>query len=198
MSNAEIRAGAFDRDPLLGVQLRQVRKTRGLSLQQLAEPAGLSIALISKVERGITAPSLRSLRRLCEGLEIPVSWLFHDRDHPAPADRGVVVRPSTRRTLALPQSGYTKQLLTPDLTGTLQMLLVSIVPGGSSGEDRYSHEGEECGLVLAGRLDLWAGSATYLLGAGDSFRFASTLPHRFANPGPEVTEVIWISTPPFY
>lgn len=185
-------------DSLVGRQLRQVRQSRQLSLQQVAERAGLSIGLISQIERGQTTPSIRSLRCICEALKLPMGWLFHNGEPPPPEDDGVLVRPAMRRSLNLPAKGITKQLLTPDLTGSLQMLLITVAPGGSSGEDRYSHAGEECGYLLRGQLRLWAGSGEYLLNPGDSFRFQSTLPHRFANPSDSDAEVVWVTTPPFY
>ena len=47
-------------DIALGRELRRLRKTRGLSLGEVAGKAGLSLGLISQVERGITSPSIRS------------------------------------------------------------------------------------------------------------------------------------------
>lgn len=149
-----------------------------------------SLAARAKVPRRTTASNARSAFN--EGTR-----LFHNGE-PPPGDDGVLVRPAMRRSLNLPAKGITKQLLTPDLTGSLQMLLITVAPGGSSGEDRYSHAGEECGYLLRGQLRLWAGSGEYLLNPGDSFRFQSTLPHRFANPSDGDAEVVWVTTPPFY
>jgi quercetin dioxygenase-like cupin family protein len=71
-------------------------------------------------------------------------------------------------------------------------------PGASSGEEPYSHSGEEAGVVIRGRLELWVDGRTVTLEAGDSFGFKSVLPHRYRNPGPDEAEVIWAITPPSY
>ena len=58
--------------------------------------------------------------------------------------------------------------------------------------------GEEAGVVVRGRLELWVDGKRFDLQPGDSFGFPSTLPHRYSNPGPDEAEVIWAITPPTY
>jgi mannose-6-phosphate isomerase-like protein (cupin superfamily) len=53
-------------------------------------------------------------------------------------------------------------------------------------------------VVIRGRLELWVDGKSFLLEAGDSFGFPSSLPHRYRNPGTEEAEVIWAITPPSY
>ncbi|NED64690.1 helix-turn-helix transcriptional regulator, partial [Streptomyces sp. SID10244] len=61
---------------MLGTTIREVRKTRGLTMVQLAELAGVSQGLISQVENGRADPSLETLRRIAEALGIPLFDLF--------------------------------------------------------------------------------------------------------------------------
>ena len=51
---------------------------------------------------------------------------------------------------------------------------------------------------MQGCLELWVESRKFVLKRGDSFSFASTLPHRYSNPGEVETIVIWAITPPSY
>jgi uncharacterized cupin superfamily protein len=60
------------------------------------------------------------------------------------------------------------------------------------------HEGDEFGYVLEGRLSLNIDDTVHELVAGDSFAFPSHLAHTYRNPGPDVTRVIWINTPPTF
>lgn len=183
-------------DIWLGRELRQLRKARGLSLAALGEKAGLSVGLISQIERGLTSPSVRSLRALSHALSVPVSWFFQP-DVPQPEEEwGRIVRPQNRRVLNQQQEGIIKELLTPDLLGSLEILLINIDPGGAA--DYHSHKGEEAGLVLAGTLELWLEERRFLLNEGDSFRFKSTQPHRYGNPGDSLTKVLWALNPPYY
>jgi transcriptional regulator with XRE-family HTH domain len=182
----------------LGSQLRQRRRVKNLTLAELAQQARLSVGLLSQIERGITAPSLKSMTQICSALGIPMSWLFDSSPPDDPQEKGLVVRRASRRRLDLGSYGVTKELLSPDLGGEMQIYLVSIRPGGQSGPERYTHRGEEGGLVLAGTLELTVEDRVVVLYEGDSFRFSSELPHRFSNPGATQTSVVWANSLAFY
>ncbi|MEO1191909.1 MAG: cupin domain-containing protein, partial [Pseudomonadota bacterium] len=185
-------------DLWVGKQVRSLRKAKRLSLKQLSDASGLSIGLLSQIERGTSSPSLRSLQALSEAIGVPAIWFFNDGRTPPREERDMVVRKGAGRRLELPHKRLMKELITPDLTGALQMLIVNVEPGGSTGSETYAHEGEECGLVLEGELDLWVGERHFHLEAGDSFRFASSLPHRSRNGGSVTTRIVWVTSPPFY
>ena len=63
------------------------------------------------------------------------------------------------------------------------------------GDEPVTHEGEEWGMVLRGRLKVWVGDEIHFLDPGDSIWFPSTTPHRMENVADEPTEYIWIDTP---
>jgi transcriptional regulator with XRE-family HTH domain len=182
----------------IGDQLRQRRRVRNLTLTELSQQAKLSVGLLSQIERGITSPSLKSIKQICEALGIPMSWLFDSGTVESPQEKGLVVRRGSRRRLDLGTYGVTKELLSPDLGGEMQIYLVSIRPGGQSGPETYTHRGEEGGLVLSGTLELTVDGRIVLLYEGDSFRFSSSLPHRFTNPGSTQTSVVWANSLGFY
>jgi len=182
----------------IGDQLRQRRRIRNLTLSELSQQAKLSVGLLSQIERGITSPSLKSIKQICEALGIPMSWLFDSGPVENPQEKGLVVRRGSRRRLDLGTYGVTKELLSPDLGGEMQIYLVSIRPGGQSGPETYTHRGEEGGLVLSGTLELTVDGRIVLLYEGDSFRFSSSLAHRFTNPGTTQTSVVWANSLGFY
>ena len=182
----------------LGQQIRQRRRIKDFTLTQLAEKSGLSVGLLSQIERGISSPSLKSMTQICSALGIPVSWLFDTGSTEDPAEKGLIVRRSSRKRLDLGTYGVTKELLSPDLGGEMQIYLVTIRPGGHSGPETYTHRGEEGGLVLAGALQLTVDDRIVVLYEGDSFRFSSSLPHRFANPGDTQSSVVWANSLAFY
>ncbi len=146
-----------DADLSLGLKMRQIRKVRGLSLQSVAKRAGVSIGLVSQIERGLTSPSIRSLRQLGAALDVPVERFFGDAEAPEPDDGDIVVHPRNRRVLDLKGKGIIKELLNPPGTNSLALMIVVVEPGGSSGNEFYDHEGDEAGLVLAGKIELWVG-----------------------------------------
>lgn len=177
-------------DVWIGARLRELRKDRGLSIQELADKVALSIGMISQIERGVSTPSLRSLRLLAEALEVPVSWFFASAKGHAASRH--IVRKAQRRRLRVPDVGVVQELLSPSSASKIEIYEVTLEPGGSSGPDAYTHEGEKFGLVIEGEMQLLIGSDVHTLENGDSFHFPSTQPHRFENLGSAITRFVWI------
>lgn len=109
----------------LGPRLRQRRKVRGMSLHTVASKAGISIGLLSQIERGLTMPSVNSLNAICSALEMPVGWIFDAGGGP---QERYVVRAHQRRVLDLGAKGMRKELMTPDEISGIQMMRLVIQP----------------------------------------------------------------------
>jgi transcriptional regulator with XRE-family HTH domain len=180
----------------IGQEIRGLRKARNLTLAALAEASGLSVGYLSLLERDLATPSIKALHSVSRALGQTISWFFA-ADAVPEVERDLVVRRSRRRRLEY-SAGIVDELLSPNLAGTLELLSSRFPPGASSGDEPYTHAGEEAGIVIRGRLEMWVDGKHLMLSAGDSFGFASSLPHRYRNPGPEETEVIWAITPPSY
>ena len=187
----------------LGREIRQLRKVRGLTLEQLATATGKSVGFLSQVERNITRPSVAALQDISKALGVHIGWFFNNDAADQPEkEKPFVVRADNRRRLsysALSDTDYLglhDHLLSSNLNGDLALGISRYEPGASTGDDAYSHRGEEAGLVLEGELDLTIGEDTFRLGPGDSFSFHSNRPHRFANPSDLAdTVVVWANTP---
>lgn len=187
--------GGIPNEPDLGLAIRRLREERKLSLKEVAARSGLTPSFLSQVERNLTSPSVASLRRVAQAFGVPLTALF--QGPMTPEDH--VVRRSERRQLIHPKRQWRDYLLTPNLTGKLQVILSVIEPGGGSGDEPYAHDSdEECVIILRGRLEFWVGTDWYLLEEGDSIVFESRISHRNRNPGPDQAEVLWITTPPSY
>jgi transcriptional regulator with XRE-family HTH domain len=182
----------------LGPAIRRLRREKGLTLAQLAERSGLSIGHLSQVERGLSTPTIRQLQAISAAMGEQIGRFFRPASATPPDPGRVVVRAGERKTLRYDGLGMTDFLLTPGLQGRLELILAELEPGAGSGDEPYSHEGEEAGLVVAGELELWVEDERYLLCEGDSFAFASTRPHRYRNPGRTTARVVWAVTPPSY
>lgn len=181
-------------DALLGERIRHRRRARNMSLKDLAETSGISIGLLSQIERGLSSPSLRVLAGLADALQLGLADLFSDHTVVPPIDERLVVRADERKQLTFWRTGISKELLTPPAeNSTLDMFIVMIEPGGTSGSQLYSHEGEEAGTVLEGAIAINVEGKEYRLHAGDSFRFASTRQHSFWNPGTVAARVLWVN-----
>lgn len=183
-------------DSKIGGQIRELRKIRSMTLKHLASEAGISIGYLSQIERNNSALPIGVLKRISTVLGVQLHWFFQPIEQPPDDERDHVVRAGNRRNMTFTGLGISEELLSPNLSGPLELLLSTIEPGADS--KSYKHDGDEAGIVLSGTLDLWVGEKHYRLEAGDSFAFPSQCEHRCANPGTEPTKVVWVITPPHY
>lgn len=183
-------------DVAVGFELRSLRRAAGLTLQQVASQAGISVGYLSEIERDLTRVPIAVLRQLCAVFDVSIGWLLGVSKTGSGHERGFIVRASERTRLTFPGLGISEELLSPDLAGPLEVLISTIEPGADS-ED-YSHDGHEAGVVIEGTLDLWVDGEQHRLRRGDSFSFASTRTHRCVNSTKRTTRVLWIITPPHY
>jgi transcriptional regulator with XRE-family HTH domain len=180
----------------LGTRVRSLRKERGLTLERLSELSGLSIGIVSQIERGRGNPSFTTLAQLAHGLDIPVGRLMYVAEQ----NKSPVVRKEQRRRLdghgLGVDDGGLYELLTPDFTGSLEVVWVEHAPGYDTSATPYRHNGEEFGLVIEGRVVVHLDGVAHDLGPGDSIRYDSTVPHWYSNPGPDTCRAVWVITPP--
>jgi transcriptional regulator with XRE-family HTH domain len=177
----------------VGERLKKLREEHRYSMRQLAKRASVSPSLISEVERGRVEPSISVLKRLATSLDTTLTYFFSEPR----SDGDRVVRSDARRTLRQPSTGtgISFSLLAPDNTEMLEPIYGVYDVGASMGPDPVTHEGEEWGMVLKGRLKVWLGDEIYFLDEGDSIYFPSTIPHRLANVANEPTEYVWVNCP---
>lgn len=186
----------------LGEQLRALRLGREMKLTELANKTGATASLLSQIERGTTTPSIATLKKVADALQVPVGYFFEEVEEPKsgtapPGRRSPVVHEHERKILS-PNRGVTFYLLNPDMSGPIEFIYDVFEPGASTGEDLYTHPGVECGLVLEGELEVQVGDQVYILGKGDSITFSSETPHRKRNVGEGKTISIWANSPPWF
>ncbi|MCF3948343.1 cupin domain-containing protein [Acidiphilium sp. AL] len=187
-----------DAERALGPLIRNRRQHLKLTLAQVADRVGLSIGLLSQVERGLSTPTIRQLQGIASALGVRIGWFFQSEDGNEVAEIDIVVRAPNRRKIAYRDLGMTDELLVPNLDGKLGLLMCRLLPGASSGGEPYAHEGDEAGLLLSGTLEIEVNGRVFVLHAGDSFAFQSTSPHRYRNPGDVEAVIVWALTPPSF
>ncbi len=185
----------YMKDPLAiprGTAIRRARKAQKMNLVDLAEKTGLSLSFISQVERGLTNPSINSLRKIALALGIPLSSFFEE----ALATDGPVMRKNERRVLVNTDSRLTYQLLSLDRNRRLDFLLTRLEVGATSSETPMGHKGDEAALILQGfcRIDL--GEKEYELREGDSIYITEDTPHRITNLGNVPLTIVSAISPP--
>lgn len=189
--------------PSLGAKIRQHRKTRRMTLTDLAEQCDISPSFLSQIERDQANPSVATLHRITEVFGLTLGKFFEEPDqvnsYQQPGETlARVVRAGRRKTLIYPGSGIRNELLSPDLQRDIQMMWVVIPPGADTGDEPLVHEGEECGVVLQGQVEIWVGDEHHVLGPGDAIYQASTVPHRSRNIGDTDVIIVVAITPPSF
>jgi transcriptional regulator with XRE-family HTH domain len=177
----------------LGERLRAIRRLRRKTLKDVAGAAGISESFLSQLERGRTNATIATLQRLSGALGIEVSDLFAT-DAPRPR----VQRRDAREFVAWGELGR-KALLTPKPFHSLEVVVARFEPGGSTGDEPYTHgDSEELLVVVEGTVHVQLDTDVHELGAGDSVHYQSSTPHRVSNPGDETAEVLFVISPPSY
>jgi transcriptional regulator with XRE-family HTH domain len=177
----------------LGVRVRALRESMGLSLRDLGDRSGVSAPMLSQVERGETSPTLSVAARIAGGLDLSLSQLLRLDE----ADHVVVVRRAEGRRRR--RGGHAVEELTPPLPG--QRADVSrhrLEPGAATGGpgDPPIHEpgSRETAVMLEGAVTLVIDGAEHGLRMGDSVTFDADLPHHFENHADQPAELLAVVT----
>jgi transcriptional regulator with XRE-family HTH domain len=165
-----------------------------MSLEQLATRARVSAGLLSQIERGLGNPSVTTLFKIANALNIAVGSLFRFAG-PTPADE-LIVRRTERKRLTFPRDKITHELLTPDLQGHFAVMRSLLPPGFNNELKPMGHVGEEFLLILSGEVEVYVDGSRYILNAGDSITYDSSLPHYWRNAGRTQVELIGVVNPP--
>jgi DNA-binding XRE family transcriptional regulator len=164
----------------IGRQVRQFRQQLDMTVAEVAKLAGLSPGMLSKIENGMTSPSLATLRALSRALNVPVTSFFRKYEEQRDATfvksgEGLVIeRRGTR-------AGHIYRLLghSPGHGIAVEPYLITLTEE-SEVFPLFQHSGTEFIYILDGRVLYRHGSQTYEMAPGDSLFFDSDVPH-----GPE-------------
>ena len=181
-------------DPLVAMRLRVIRKANGLSQRELARRAGVGSGTVSQIESNTIQPSVSVLKKILDGIPMDLATFF---SFELSANQTHVFRREEHVNIGAPGIRY---LLIAAQRGQrdIQMLHEFYQPGADSGRHALSHDGEECGVVISGKLEVTVGDKVHILNDGDAYYFNSSQPHRFRNVGTTVCEVVSACTPPSF
>jgi transcriptional regulator with XRE-family HTH domain len=176
-----------------GALVLQLRREAGLSIASLAATADLSPGLLSQIERGQGNPSLTTLIKLSQALQVPVGRFFGPQEQD-----GALVRRDARRRLQVAEDNLVYELLTPHMHGQLGVVRAQIAAGWDNEDAPFLHPGEECVTIVQGKLYVRVNDTGYELEEGDSLTYDSSLPHWYRNASPHAAVLIGAMTPPSF
>lgn len=178
----------------IGGRLRHLRMLRGLSQRELAKRAGVTNSTISLIESNGTNPSVGALKRILDGIPISLAEFFAFEP-----ERPRQVFYAVEELVEIGKGTISYRQVGDAVFGrALQILKECYQPGADTGRVPLSHEGEEGGIVVSGRLEVTVGEERRVLGPGDAYYFESSRPHRFRCVGPAPCQVVSACTPPSF
>ena len=179
---------------LIGKKLKSSRLKRDKTIQELAERSRVSSNMISRIERGLTTPSVEILMKLAGALGVSLSYFVEE------AEKGstVVFTPAGQGDpIFFFEDKHQIFSLTQGLRDPGFSVFIDVLePGCDSGEGGMVHTGEEFAMVLEGALDFTIEGERFHLEVGDSIAFKASLPHRWQNSSGNQVRILWIVSPP--
>ncbi|MFN3326947.1 MAG: helix-turn-helix domain-containing protein [Bryobacteraceae bacterium] len=173
----------------VGPLLRGLRESRGLSVRTLAARAGFSPSFISQVENGLASPSIASLERIARCLNVSLVQFFQATE----ASSDLILRLEQRPRLESQWSNAKIESLWSSANSSLEPVMVTIAPGGSSGKRPHSQPLNLFAIVFDGAITLVLGDRPAVLHRGDAVAIPAHRQHRWVNEGKQPAQVLMIT-----
>ncbi|MCL2770290.1 MAG: XRE family transcriptional regulator [Solirubrobacterales bacterium] len=182
----EATPGLTDDDARIAASIRSHRLRRNLTLAQLGELSGISVAHLSRLENGSRTPTVRLMLQLARALGVSLGALVGESSEPSTV---YVSRAAERYTLAAGDTSV--QSLSDPALRRLQAVELCLAPGRIG--EPASHSGEEWVYVLSGAIEVDLNGSTSALDAGDAVHFRADIRHALCNPHAEAATVLVVN-----
>jgi transcriptional regulator with XRE-family HTH domain len=178
----------------LGEKLREIRTLRGLQQRELAARAGLTSSLISQVERDRLSPSIATLRKLAQVLDVPVSQFFEERTN----GKISILRRAEQAVLRFDGSSEQWAVLASGLVrGKIRAVVATLGPKevAASGDKIVVDPGQmKLCYIIQGQVAIHYNGERFVLNQGDSAYLDGGVDHRWENPGRKTAKALWVIT----
>lgn len=159
----------------MSIKLKMLRVKSGMTLQELADATDLTKGYLSKLERGLSEPSVGAALKLAKALKVPVEEVFAKDEEAIP----LVVRRATSPAQGISSSPRVVSSALPEHKMMAFVLNPSDEPGRK--HPMSNHMGEEIMYVLSGEVFLQVGDRKERLVSGDSAHFNASMSHRITS-----------------
>lgn len=176
----------------IGAKIRKLRKTSGLTLEELASRSELTKGFLSQLERNLTSPSISTLEDVLEALGTNLSDFFQEE-----RDEKIVFGEDD--FFIDEQDEYTISWIVPNAQkNKMEPILLNLKPKGESYEIS-NHDGQEFGYVLKGVIRIeFENKKSAIVHAHETFYIDGSLSHRIVNVNKGEAQLLWVSTPPVF
>jgi transcriptional regulator with XRE-family HTH domain len=178
---------------LIGKKLKATRLGNGFTIQELTNLSGVSANMISRIERGLTVPSVKILMKLASALGMSIGYFVEEAEKSSTA---IFTKKGQGEPIFFYKDKHQISSLTQGLRDPSFTVLHDVLEAGcNSGGGHMVHTGEEFVMVLDGRLEFTIQNDRYILESGDSLSFKASLPHHWCTLENGPTEVLWVVSP---
>lgn len=178
-------------DTVLGTKIREIRNRHGWTLKQLSVLSGLNINTLSMIEKGKTSPSIYTLQRLADALDVPVKEFFESVEVSTP----VIYIPHDQRPQAAGEKTLIENLGKGLKSSTLEPFVVTMEKYATSGGRTLLHSGYEFVYCLSGKILYYVQEVEYTLNPGDSLLFSAQIGHHWENIHDGQSSLLLVMTP---
>lgn len=179
----------------IGKRIRQLRKDRDMTLEELSEKSGVALATLSRMENNKMTGTLDSHNRICKALNASIAELYSELEAESKTVDAVPRKKRTEHFVHAKKAKY-ELLVSKTLDKKIMPLMMKISGGGQTQKEQNKTGVEKFIYMMTGNIDAMVGDQTYALKRGDSLYFDASLPHSFKNRTKTEAQAICIISPP--
>lgn len=177
----------------IGSLVRKYRKEKKLTLKVVAESASISEGFLSQVENNVNSPSVDTLMRICNALDIDAGNLL---TQVSSKEKSILVKRSDWDDIELSHTGFvTRRFFPPEDRSVIDSSILVIEPGKTIPARKNIKNGQEVLCVLKGQVELTVSDKIYEMKEGDSVHFWSNPENqKITNSSSRTSFVLWVGT----
>ncbi|MBN1586076.1 MAG: cupin domain-containing protein [Candidatus Omnitrophica bacterium] len=182
----------------IGPRLRELRRSKSLTLKKLSQLSGVDPGTISRIETGKMTGTLKSHVDLTRAMDVNMSELYGDLGNGKERDAVTVQSPESRQDVYLHTAGKSSMtVLTTDILKKQMMpVFITIDPGGETQWEQTGSGTEKFVLQLEGNMEVFVNGTAYVLGPQQTIYFDASLKHHFRNIGKKRARCVCVTSPP--
>lgn len=172
----------------VGEKIASIRKQKDLSIRDLAKIANVTPSLLSQLERGLSNPSLNTIKSISKALDVPLFTFFVEDI----SNEDLIVKKDNRKKVIFPNNNNVVfEMLSPESATSVEFAIVKLIPNSSASDELMSHKSQELAFVLSGKVRLHLNDDIFVLEKGDSVTIPLGTNHKWENPFDELAEVLF-------
>lgn len=175
-------------------KIKNLRKSQGITLEQLARSIGKTKSYISMLENEKAIPSLSTLKEIASFFGMTIADFFEEDIEKANFYKEVFDFETDADLIYSKKNEFNLYLLHKNKSLKMKTYIVELFPGGGYSQS-LKHDGEEQGLIIEGQIELIIDENSYHLKKGQYFYFDSSKSHRVRNISDSISKIFWVYLP---